>query len=416
MYENSIVKISCFYEEVDLFKPDVTHDYGSSMGTGFFITDRLIATCEHVISCSTQIVCSFMKYDMKKIPCKVICYHKELDFAILRMEGDFTGEPFNIGSLNEIVNGETCKTVGYPMNSLNLKTNVGSITAMEGTSIQIDSPLNSGNSGGPLIYKDKIIGITTSSLSGAENSNLALPMDFVYKWLNKDLMKNVSEFEKLFENGRDLHTPELHITFSGSPKNFLITNVFEFSDYVNQLLPGELLEFNGIKVDNNGNIKLNESIIKLESILSTIVPNEKLHFKIKNSNQVKDIEIIVKPYKKLGVDYLPEIKKEHIKYKEIDGVYFVQLTMEHLIKMKPDTFPFSLMARLVQKVNVENRIKPCVVVTKVMDQEISDYIDTGTFFTQCLKDDKHKDINTIDDIPEKPFYFYSNNHKLYHFV
>lgn len=415
MNENSIVKISCYFEEADLFKPDVLHDYGSSMGTGFFITKDLIATCEHVITSAKQIVCSFMKYDMKKIPCKVVCYHKELDFAILKMEGNYTGEPFGIGSLDEMKNGEPCKTIGYPLNSLNLKTNVGSITAMEGVSIQIDSPLNNGNSGGPLIYNNKVLGITTSSLSGAENSNLAMPMDFVFKWLNKDLMSDVNKFYDFYENKRGLHTPELHINFSGSPDHYLITNINSFSDYFNKLIVGELLEFNGIKVDNNGNIRINESIISLESYLSTIVPNENLKFKIKNNNNVKDINITVQPYKKLGVDYLPDIKQEYIKFKKINDVYFIQLTMNHLHKMKPDTFPFTLTARILQKVNVENRIKPCVMVSKILDQEITDYIDSGSFFVKCVKDNKEIEINTIEDIPEKPFYFYSNNHKLYHF-
>ena len=80
--------------------------------------------------------------------------------------------------------------LGYPgthSTETNLKINKGIISGTLRENIMIDAPVNPGNSGGPLVYKNKVLGINIAMLIGKQNMNISVPIH-LFQNLQKDLM------------------------------------------------------------------------------------------------------------------------------------------------------------------------------------------------------------------------------------
>ena len=57
--------------------------------------------------------------------------------------------------------------------------------------IQLNISFNGGNSGGPLFFKNKVIGICTASISDSEALGLAMPINQIIRFSNYGQYKNV---------------------------------------------------------------------------------------------------------------------------------------------------------------------------------------------------------------------------------
>ena len=73
----------------------------------------------------------------------------------------------------------------------NLKINKGIISGTLRENIMIDAPVNPGNSGGPLVYKNKVLGINIAMLIGKQNMNITVPIH-LFQNLKKDLMSKTN--------------------------------------------------------------------------------------------------------------------------------------------------------------------------------------------------------------------------------
>lgn len=100
------------------------------------------------------------------------------DLALLRI--DETGcDYLDSGDEGELAHGERLYTIGSPM-GLNHSVSSGVFSGMreiDGTRfIQTDAPINSGNSGGPLVNADGlVVGISTLTVLNADGVSFAIP-------------------------------------------------------------------------------------------------------------------------------------------------------------------------------------------------------------------------------------------------
>ncbi len=170
-----------------------------SSGSGFFISkDGYIATNAHVVKDGVvyEITVNNDSDISIKYNAKAILIDEVNDVAILKIEDenyiDFNQIPYSIETSTKI--GEEVFTIGYPLSSLmgnNFKVSNGIINANTGIQddvrfIQISTPIQAGNSGGPLFNKDgNIVGLTTSKLNEdaigqtVENVNYAIKANYL---------------------------------------------------------------------------------------------------------------------------------------------------------------------------------------------------------------------------------------------
>lgn len=188
---------------------------GKSSGTGFIISDNgHILTNSHVVRGTTEIE---VELNGSKFPAKILEEDKHNDIALLKIEKNNTS--FINLNQNNIKKGTTVCALGYPLVNLQgkeLKATFGNVNSLSGFKgdpryYQMDSAIQPGNSGGPLLDKSgNVIGIVTAKLtqmaslktSGSfnQNVNYALKISYVIPLLKKhNIRVNASKISNISE-------------------------------------------------------------------------------------------------------------------------------------------------------------------------------------------------------------------------
>lgn len=147
-----------------------------SQGSGFIITrDGYIVTNTHVLSGANYVKAITSDDESKRA--ELITYNWNTDLALLKIHGIY--DYLEFGDSDDVKVGEKVIAMGNPY-GLSFSVTEGIVSAVHRESegfdyIQIDAPLNPGNSGGPLINSEgEVIGINNFKIGGAEGLGFAL--------------------------------------------------------------------------------------------------------------------------------------------------------------------------------------------------------------------------------------------------
>ena len=193
-------------------KPFLGDEKGAFTAAGFLVDvkQRLVMTNAHVVARSPSHV-SVAFYNGHYYKARKLYVDPVLDLALLELPKNSIPKGIKAAQLE-------CKNipaVGHPVGALGHPWGIfftgtrGVISGLTdkfgGEFLQTDAPINSGNSGGPLISMKtaKVVGINTSSLNKNQdqNTNFATPMKYACKVL------------QLLQIGKDASPPELPILF-----------------------------------------------------------------------------------------------------------------------------------------------------------------------------------------------------------
>jgi S1-C subfamily serine protease len=176
-------------------------------GSGFFISRQgHIVTNYHVVEETSALFTKLnINGQIEKLPLRIVSKDKLNDLVILKVDkaGFDLGKDIPYGfEYNTLDVGEEVFTLGYPMVDVmgeELKFTDGKISAKSGidgdiTTYQITTPIQSGNSGGPLFKEESgnIVGIVNATLNrkefNGENVNYAIKSNLL-----KTLIESLSE-------------------------------------------------------------------------------------------------------------------------------------------------------------------------------------------------------------------------------
>lgn len=142
----------------------------SSTGTGFFVTaDGYMLTNAHVVDGCAALVGRTVSG--KPILLEMVAQDTVADLALLKAEGTWSAASFRLGS---VPLGETITVFGFPLaGTLSISGNLttGSVSALAGLNndssrFQISAPVQSGNSGGPVLDESgSVVGVVVSKLN-----------------------------------------------------------------------------------------------------------------------------------------------------------------------------------------------------------------------------------------------------------
>ena len=164
-----------------------------SLGTGFYVTPDLILTAYHVVRGSDLVEITY--YDGTKSYGKVIDHDIRLDLALIKAQT--VGKPLKIHS-GLVRLGETVEAIGHPkgyeftitrgiISSMRKQRSaaIGSTNLVE--FVQTDTPISKGNSGGPLLLKDTVIGVNDWMRvdKDAQNLNFSVSFNEIREYLDR---------------------------------------------------------------------------------------------------------------------------------------------------------------------------------------------------------------------------------------
>ena len=410
---NSVVKLISFNIDFDWFNPYKVLNDTTSTGSGFFISDKYILTCAHVIDGSTQILFTTPITGKKKYKAVVIgiCYDK--DIALLKSI-DYKSEYINkLGNSDLIKEEDEVKAIGYPLSQDNPKSTKGIISGRQGTYLQTDAPINPGNSGGALLNKNnEVIGINSAKISSnvAENIGFSIPIND-YKIIQKDLLdkNNLIIKKPSFVSDFNNSTKEL-INFYNLDDNvegYLIKKIYKTSPFKKtNLKKGDLLcYFDNFKIDNFGECKTNYSNYKIHINdlldrypIGSSVEIKYLPLSIKDNKNIelKTENIIFKnqDYYKLKMFYPPF---ENIDYEILGGFIFMNLTINHIIKLDESDVYIKNLLNLKQYIKKRKRFKNRVFIANILGGSL---INTNNILKNgdVIKRVNNIKIRTLDDL------------------
>lgn len=223
-----------------------------------------VLTNSHVINNATSIKLGFT--NDKKVDAKVVGVDEYSDIAVLKVAKKNITQVAEIGSNKDMRVGDTTFAVGTPLDA---KTYSWSVTRgiLSGkdrtvsagnsymTVLQTDTPINSGNSGGPLCNANgEVIGITNMKLASdqIEGMGFAIPIETAISYANK------------FVTGKDVRRPYLGISIYDSGNSFFSTESYVVIENVEKDSPADkaglktgdvITEIEGEKVENSSYFK-----------------------------------------------------------------------------------------------------------------------------------------------------------------
>jgi S1-C subfamily serine protease len=162
-------------------------------GSGFVIDGQRILTNAHVVSDATFI--QVRKYgDSERVPARLLYVSHEADLALLTVDAPRFFDsitPLRLGGLPEL--RQEVLVLGFPLGGDTLSVTRGVVSRIENQTYvhsgmellagQIDSAVNPGNSGGPVLADGAVVGIAMQVTSGTDNIAYMIPTPVVSHFL-----------------------------------------------------------------------------------------------------------------------------------------------------------------------------------------------------------------------------------------
>ena len=410
LFYNTICKIISYNVNHDWYSPFRSPFESSSIGTGFFINDQgYILTCCHVVEDSIKLEITIPSLGKNIYKAEIISISPDYDLALLKTEYENKNNFLELADSDLIKQGDNVSAVGYPLGQDNLKLTSGIISGGQDHLIQTDAPINSGNSGGPLVNKNnKVIAVNSQKISAntADNIGYAVPINF-YK-----ILKNEFEIVKSI-----IYKPIFLCSFSKidkllleynnllESKGFLITKINENCCLYKAGIRNYdiLLEINELEIDNFGDVKVSWNIekINLKYLLYRFKLGEKIKIKYfsKSNKGEKEIDLILEYPKFELKKYYLNFNNTNIDYEILSGLVICNFSLNHCSsdQIMPSGINKKNIMELLSYTKPEKRFKKKILLVNVLPGSYTysnNDIDAGSFLEKI----NDKEITNLNEL------------------
>ena len=266
--EKAIVKIYTTKNWPSYFNPWSMLVSEAVTGSGCIIEGRRILTNAHVVEDQTFIQVR-RHGDPNRYQARVLHIAHEVDLALLTVDDPkfFSGvQSLKLGELPAL--RQEVLVYGFPVGGDTMSITKGVISRVEHTTYihslksflaaQIDAAINPGNSGGPAIVNNRVVGVATQSIKGAQNIGYIVPTPIIHHFL-KDLEDGkYNGFPKLGVEVQDIANPDQREKY-GMAENqtgALVTSIHPSSPVEGKLkVKDVLLAIDGHKIANGHSVE-----------------------------------------------------------------------------------------------------------------------------------------------------------------
>lgn len=402
-------------------------------GTGFFIDSQYILTCCHVVCNSKNVYIEIPSKDSNKYFCNIISICPFYDIALLKTVDYKSKYHLNIGNSQTIKIGSKVEVIGYPVSKKNkntpnnLKFTSGIISGQQDKYIQTDSTINPGNSGGPLFCNNKVIGINTSKLVGADLDNIgfSVPIHY-YHLIKKDMFENKIVFRPhlLIEYNNTNEEIIKELSNGKIKKGIIISKVYDESILKKSSITKDsiLTKINNYTIDCYGfvNKKWLNTNLNINTILNEFKNNQKITITYYNNEIKNKCTIQLKPFESSLRIFYPIFEK--IDYIVIAGMIFMNLTKNHTNKnteklncyFNDKKNKYDKPALIVSNIfpntqaNIFNNISQFDIITKVNNKDVHNIYTLKNALKHNLMIHKKEYISIENDEGKSVLLLYEN--------
>jgi S1-C subfamily serine protease len=236
--EGVVVKVFSTARYPDVYKPWTKQAATELTGSGVVISGRRILTNAHVVLYASQVQIQANQAG-DKLSASIEAIAPGIDLAVLKLDDETFFDMHRPLEEAPALPGikDSVMVYGYPTGGTSLSITKGIISRIEfssynfptsGLRIQIDAAINAGNSGGPAVVDDKMVGLAFSRLGGgSESIGYIIPCEEIdlflqdiadghydgkpamhddFQTLENDALRSFLKLDKSVE-GTVLHTP-----------------------------------------------------------------------------------------------------------------------------------------------------------------------------------------------------------------
>lgn len=199
--EDSVVKVFAAVRFPNPVQPWARAQPQQAFGTGVIIEGKRILTNAHVVAYGTEISVEIGKAG-EKFEASVEALNFDVDLAILKVHDDkfFEKRPVIPRAADLPRIQDRVSIYGFPIGGNGLSVTRGEVSRLEygtygrgiGPIIQVSAPVNPGNSGGPAVVDDKMIGLVVSRVQNAQNIGSIIPNEEIETFLDNLKRGNTS--------------------------------------------------------------------------------------------------------------------------------------------------------------------------------------------------------------------------------
>ncbi len=398
LFEKTIVRIKVESIDINWSIPYQLGEIGAGQGSGFFISDRHIVTCSHVVDSAKNVYIEIPSLGSNKIDVKVLYICPRFDVALLETVDYKSKYKLDLGDSDNIKMGDDILVVGYPVSmtlegvneNYNLKYTSGVISGTQLSLFQVSANINPGVSGSPLIYNGKVIGINNQKMVGDEIEGVGYSIPINHFKITKkdyDSMKTkkrlINRPAFLFEFSNMNNSMLQFENMSKNDSGIIVTNIYDESPLKKtNIKEGDVItKIDNYKVDNFGTVEkkwfgINQDIYNFlnQYSVNASFPIEYIH------NGKKNIDTIHLK------EFTTPIRIKYPVYEDVDyivlgGMIFMNLAVNHLKEDK---------SMLLKYLGSDEQIKPKIVISMI-------FPNTPAYILNNLhKDDIITKVNDID--------------------
>jgi len=305
---NSVVKVFSTVRYPDFYRPWAKESPSEVTGSDVIIEGKRILTCAHVALYASQVQVQANQAG-DKISATVECIAPGIDLAVLKLDDEtfFDSHPAlpRAKLLPEVK--DAVMVYGYPEGGTSLSITKGIVSRIEFTSynfpvsglrIQIDAAVNPGNSGGPAVVGDKMIGLAFSHLNRAENIGYIIPCEEIELFLQDVADGHYDGKPAMFDELQTLENPALRPFLKlDKPVEGMIVHKPDSDDPAYPLKEWDVItKIGDTPVDDQGMVKQGNNLrIRFQYLVQKTAKNGKLPLTVVRGGKEIHIELPVSP-------------------------------------------------------------------------------------------------------------------------
>ncbi len=396
----ALVRINVVSQRPDYALPWNPGDIATNTGTGFLIEGGRILTNAHVTSDAKLIVLE-KEDDPRRFEARVKFAGHDCDLALLEALDPSFYEgmtPLPLGGVPAL--DSTVSVIGFPIGGERLSVTRGVVSRIDfqtyshtgvdsHLAIQIDAPVNPGNSGGPVIQNHAVVGVAFQVFSsgGAQNVGYMIPVPVIRRFLDDVADGHYDQYVDLGIYPFELINPAVRraVGLDGDNLGVLVAGVIQASATSKVLQEGDvLLAIDGRPIFADGQVLMDGERVLLNEVVERKFKGDAVRLDLRRAGRDLTVDVPLN----LPWPYLLQGRRYDVRPRYVIFAGLVFQPLGHDFMRSAETRDIDLLYYYTQFLAKEIYLKrpEVIVIGQILPDPANRY----------LSDYRHKIVDTVN--------------------